>query len=93
MIQSVPSRAAVIVSALEGDAYREVARVLWSDGAVSVGGEPAMVEELSDGIPDPVLRERMMPSDGYGFLIAVLNQFQSPYLVATLEAEDTSTES
>lgn len=93
MSHSIPSRAAVTIRAHEDGSYSVVARVTWSNGVVSVDGEPNMVADLNDGIEHPLLRTRTVPADGFRFLVAVLNQFQSPYLLATLEEEDISNES
>ena len=88
MTPPIPARAIVEVRSLEKDVYRVVARIVWADGAVSVEGEPDMVDELNGGIMHPRLGTRIMPSDGYLFLVAVSNQYQSPYLLATFEEAD-----
>lgn len=90
MIQSIPTRAVVELRALNGEAYRVIARVIWSDGVVSVEGEPDAVADLNEGIERPLSRERVLPSDGFRFLSAVLAQYQSPYLLATYEEADIS---
>ncbi len=92
MNQAIPDRATVTVRALDDETYRVVARVVWTGGEVSVEGDPEMVAELNGGIRHPRLGTRIMPSDGYRFLIAVSNQYQSPYLVAVLEEGDISKE-
>ncbi len=88
MSQSIPSRATVIIRALENGVNSVVARVIWAGGAVSLDGDPNFVADLSDGIEHPLLRTRILPSDGYRFLIAVLDQYRSPYLLATFEEAD-----
>lgn len=83
MTERIPTKAFVQIQELVDGAYRPVARVTWADGAVSIDGEPRFVEDLRDGIEHPVLRQRVTPADGYRFLVAVSEHYQTPYLLAT----------